>query len=454
MKKVVILLMACVLLTEGLRSQTQEIYTVQSENSVNRTIVRCYGNSYSITYIETESRHYFCLLNHSVSNPSTAEMAIEPTYSVNDFVVWNDSVFFCGDDAGTGSAFVGAFYIPAFFTANGQYDIQLVSDSYPDYYATTLTSMTVCSAKGSTTETHVLCIGESSGGLSCLVDVYADKSKCGWSIMMRETSSTTEEWKDIVTTKNYVVVVGYVTAAPYRYICMRQLDRAALSTNSLFDILVTYGGTSTYTWNWQDLLAATEESTDYIYTAAYYWDNLSSHPEGIQIAKYDVFAMSSAITNSMISFNNWKISNMSSLSKLRELSYDSPKNTIVLLNDAYDTSSILRNAIFEVPVSIANPVDASFFDNYTFQSLDINGSSTYYISTGQNIMGYLSYNRKALGNYTTGCENIFQFNIYNLTCILNSFSLAPVGIETKTICFISKPINSYQFNTLSTDCQQ
>ena len=90
-------------------------------DTVEKTIIREVSYPISISYVETPTEHLF--VYHSNNGNQMTKVFIVSDLSVNDFVIENDTVFFCGTNTSTNVGFVGHFWIGQFFQASHLYSV-------------------------------------------------------------------------------------------------------------------------------------------------------------------------------------------------------------------------------------------------------------------------------------------------------------------------------------------
>lgn len=201
MKKLIIasLLTTIILLSGKMSAQTSIVKEFPMPDQTSRTIVREYSAPVNIVYVEGVHRHFFVYNDNS---GASTIYEINGTLSVSDFVVDNDSVFFCGNDA-AGQPFWGLFQINDFFFGLGYYYVDNTTITSPSGTVATLTKM----VSYYDNIRQIAAIGTTSMGLPCVVYInYLG----GWNIKVGELPANYDEsLLDITFTGNCVATAGF-----------------------------------------------------------------------------------------------------------------------------------------------------------------------------------------------------------------------------------------------------
>ena len=202
MKKIVFLVAFFSLMVSALQGQTSSMAQIPMPFQINKTIVREYSYPATISYVETNEMHSFV---YDDAMGTTPTVSIDKDYSVNDFVIEGDWLYFCGCYQGT-SGFMGRFNIGDFFFNNQTYEI--FPDSYisPTEDVVTLTKL-VNYTDG--TYLHLLAIGETSLGASCVEDLYYIISTSSWQYQVGVLPlALGEKLLGVAVGEDYVVTAG------------------------------------------------------------------------------------------------------------------------------------------------------------------------------------------------------------------------------------------------------
>lgn len=205
--------------------------------TASKAIIKEYNYPYTISYIETIDNKYFTYTDIDNTHVITYK-TVDNNYTINDFVIRNDSIFFCGQKT-SGKGIIGFFNIYDFFWGSGTYEL------YDDFYAqSTITSFSkIVSYISTISPVHIICIGETEQGMSCITDMHYDISSTSWKYKSGDfIDDANESFKDITLTDKYVVTAGYLTDNP-KHMTIRRFKREdILSTATLKDYVNVYNG--------------------------------------------------------------------------------------------------------------------------------------------------------------------------------------------------------------------
>ena len=99
---------------------------------------------------------------------------MQKRYEVNDFVIDNDTVFFCGKDR-NGKGTIGFFNIQDLFFNGGAFYVASTFPLDPGYYVATLNKL--ITYRDATGKRHIVCIGQAAKEdrslYPCIVDLYS-----------------------------------------------------------------------------------------------------------------------------------------------------------------------------------------------------------------------------------------------------------------------------------------
>ena len=170
--------------------------------NIDHTIVR----TNRITYYEEGGAGFFAYLNTFFGNYYYVKMP--PNWSVRDFRVLEDTVYFCGIDNGTRTALLGHFGINNLVAGTG--NITFKHDVTIGNYFHVLNRIAV-GGKGK--NISVMAIGRESIGFDpdsygCDKVVYIENYAAGSGCIFRGDGSNPEVYWDVVATENYFTVAG------------------------------------------------------------------------------------------------------------------------------------------------------------------------------------------------------------------------------------------------------
>lgn len=100
-----------------LLAQTSVLAHAKMPFPIEKTIIREYSYPTTISYLANDSCGYFVYADASLSAICSP---MDAKYNITDFVIDNDSVFFCGVNS-KGRGFIGFFDINDFFFGTNNY---------------------------------------------------------------------------------------------------------------------------------------------------------------------------------------------------------------------------------------------------------------------------------------------------------------------------------------------
>lgn len=242
-----ILMLSC---TNWVQAQSRLAQT-QYTNPISNQIVRCYNQTNIISYLVSGNDHYFVLDDNS---GTLIHQTIQKNYDVNDFVVYNDYVFFCGQNTLSSSAFVGFFDINDLFYNEGSFHItegfltSISSNSSSSGWFVLTNSDSVqnltklIAFKDSLGETTVVAIGSTKDDIACVIELKLLSGQQGWNYTTGTVSqswASNERMERICLTDNYVVTGGY-SMNDSRFICFRIFHRNSLFAADVIQDTVHY----------------------------------------------------------------------------------------------------------------------------------------------------------------------------------------------------------------------
>lgn len=242
--------------------------------NVQKTVIRETTALHSISYIETPTDHYFAY--YDGSSNSAKEIRINTGFSINDFVIDNDSVFFCGSNVAN-QACVGHFDIQDFFNGTQSY----FSTSFPFYYIDNGMLQTISSFEQMITyeesgHRRLATTGYISSIGSVVTEIYYDlttsiKYKIG------QLSINSERIRDISLTDNYVLTAGFTNSSPSLPI-IRVYERSSMFKTGGPQDTITYFrkyGPQTVLFDPEQLLLSHLQGDTFAMAA--YWRNNNSN---------------------------------------------------------------------------------------------------------------------------------------------------------------------------------
>ena len=230
-----------------------------------KTIVREMKENVAIVYSYDGADGWFSYVDMNAPFCYSAEI---PLLEVNDFEIYNDTVYFCG--MGGGVAVAGLFDINAtfFMGASAQYvfmpsSIYCHMDDPMPNYENIIELRKIEVMDNPRGKPHMLMIGDAtcthSGNMvnRCIVDVYHDG--IDWEIAMAQEHESILYVDDIAVTDNFVIAAGHKHPQDGEYLTI--FPRPISPTNNIFNGNLSYynpilwpvhsaGGMSCYTTAW------------------------------------------------------------------------------------------------------------------------------------------------------------------------------------------------------------
>lgn len=274
--------------------QNATTYGLFSSN-VEKTIVRILDYPVSISYIATSSEYYFTY-NDGVSN-NTINVEFDNTYNVNDFVIEQDTVFFCGSSS-NGIGFIGHFVISDFFWGTHSYFITSVPFQDNQNIVGSFDKMVALFHSGCR---KIALIGRMTQSYYAVVEVKYSLNSNTFSYRIGVLNpSYNETLQGIALTDNYIVTSGYAPTPTMHGLCFRAYDQSDMfiiggpqDTVSVFSIdsSLTASGFD------ESQHVVSHLMTDNIVTATYYKDVNTLNNEGTYVGVYNI--------NSNHDISNW-----------------------------------------------------------------------------------------------------------------------------------------------------
>lgn len=182
-------------------------------HNIVKTIVREYVYPATVSYVETEKSHYFAYADQSMT---VTNCEIDNNIFVNDFVIFDDRVYFCGLRNGNNPVGIwGYFDIVDLKHGNLSYEIYDVFVCGNNYVDTLhrLVAYNYFEQKIQDTSKHIVVVGSVTDGNrtnGCTIDITPNLSgSTMWNYTIGVTPDVTgERINRICTTKHYVITAG------------------------------------------------------------------------------------------------------------------------------------------------------------------------------------------------------------------------------------------------------
>lgn len=456
MKKSYCLTIFLVLLSffaEG-RAQTSVVAHVDMPFEVKSSIIREYTYPTTISYLESIENGYFV---YADSTLSATYIPLNPKYSVNDFVINYDTVWFCGKTSGD-VGFVGFLDINDFFFGSNNYYI--ISNYLPTANSSINDLTKLVSYIDNSNIRHIVAIGTTELGQYCVVNM-THRTTPTWHYETGEVPAASPETMVAIQITDDNVFTGgmYLLDTTNPGLALRAYDRDSVFTkhnniynyaNEIVDVAAQYSFCL-------DQVALLKMSCSEIGVAAFYKSHqngaITTMPEGTYIGRYvlgtpkTIFThLHSILAPHTYDTGGWKLHNFSKLYL--------PDCTFNLLQE-YELSFAgdLQSVVYELSTNIVdNVVPFSYVTtaDYVFQSIDGYHSTPNYLINGYSagLPSFLVYNMGVQGN--NNCLSIKDLNPdpIDMTCITH---YAPFSMNEGKISFIVL-VSSNQTENILIDC--
>lgn len=223
MKKIIIFLLCISMCMTSLRLQGQpsRITAFALNDTIEKVIVRELSYPSAISYVETASEHLFI---YNDGNLNIRVVPILSGYSVTDFKIVDDKVYFCANRSG--GAVFGMFEWYDFFFGTETYYVNSVQMYTMTSHVNTLEKM-VAYKLGDTVE--LVAVGKTALGRECVAEMQYSASS--WSYRVGELGTNTyDHLLNITQTDDYVIVTGSRYYVP-SIMCLRVFDKSDLFAN-------------------------------------------------------------------------------------------------------------------------------------------------------------------------------------------------------------------------------
>lgn len=437
-KNITLWLIMCSFATVSV-AQTSVVAHADMPFPIERTIIRDYNFPATVSFVECTSESYFVYADASLS---PIYMPIDPNCYVNDFVIDNDTVWFCGKNI-KGLGIIGFFDINDFFFGLNNYNIINGSLSTSNSKVTNLTKLV--SYKDSLNARHVVAIGKTDLGQYCVVNITPKTGNPYCLYETGEVPANSPETMVAIQTSDYNVFTGgmYLLDTANPALALRAYDKRFVLTaasnihnyaNEVVDV------TSQYSFC-LDQVALIQLTCMEIGVAAFYKSRqngtITTFPEGTYIGRYrieepkDFFShLYSIIVPHPFHAGGWR---------MQEFSKEYIPNSTFNLLQKYEmpNSGSLQSVIYELSMNIvdnASPFQYVTTSDYIFHSIDGHYATPYYLMNGYsvNTQSALVYNMGEQGN--NNCleiKNIYPDPI-DMTTIAH---YAPLSLKTGKVVF-------------------
>lgn len=186
----------------GLQAQ-ETLLGADFAEDITKTIVRERSDSESVSYVETTTHRYFAL----AQNPSIISVEIDNTLMVNDFVIYEDVVYFCGSNT-LSQAIIGWFEIQPFFDGTAPYYLY---KNFLGPYSPFVNDLYGIGVYKNNERIVIAAAGGGQNGRACILSLEGTAgTPGGWICKVGESSEITERMRKVCVTDSYVVTAGTI----------------------------------------------------------------------------------------------------------------------------------------------------------------------------------------------------------------------------------------------------
>ena len=425
MKKIVLVLMFLVTAVTSVNSQNSVVAGANLTYWKSRDyIIRQYNYPATILcfYDNLAGNTVFSYQNSSLQ----MQYRVLENFRVSDFVIDEDSVFFCGMGADT-IGFIGFYDINDFFFGTGNYYIQnnFVFGPNDMYVAGNITRLVTY--KSVTGNRHVVGIGYMRDYYSlefgCLVDIVDDRVKGFLSYDVGYIDKSFRDcFKDIIVIGDNLVTAGYEDNT---FIHLRVYDKNdVFSLTGIQDVTHIFADYS-HKWILDDLLLAKQSNTIFSTASRFYSDSQHKSYDSVHLAKYTLPGLISHNTNIMISASEMASKDSPEITSLREYMYNPGKSHYALLclgrdmgyQGEFDMSflHVLSQDLMNSSGGIVGDFNDGFVKIPQYQSFDLFGNDRDYVFGGADTNSY----RTVFGYEPTGTGSGCNSTITNIVREMN-----------------------------------
>lgn len=339
-----------------------------------KAIVRNMSPTEVVTYVWTGTKQWFTYENSTTLNYKVMDINIIPAFEkiiINDFRIIGGIVYFCGLDNNSGKGVIGTFKTTDFFGSYGNID-------YIDISGTTeLNRMEVYHDPG-TGNPRVAAVGyDRNGGCSILAQgVWVDcegyvPGGTPTSVSVFEAHCTApndvEQWHDVVSTNDWVVLVGYGNMGGQEGIALRRFHKGNPTDPEIDNI---------YIFNESEKVAWSETRAEFIdrndMAVVYRGERIRN------VTDFDKFRIFDIDNLANINSQEYEVPYKS---YLWEMAYMPNAKRVVVLSD-FPTPAFLSNFAYLDPYQTTTYTSVFVNDDgWSFQSLT-NLDGTFFVGAG------------------------------------------------------------------------
>lgn len=420
--------------TEAL-AQTSVVAHADMPFYIDRTIIREHNYPATVSFLGSGMDGYFLYADASLS---ATYLPLNTKHYVNDFVIDNDTVWFCGKDI-NGLGFIGFFDINDFFFGSNNYYIinnSLLTTNSKVEDLTKLVSYT-----DNSTIRHVVAIGTTGLGQYCVVNMTFDASSASWKYETGEVPATSPETMVAIQTTDFNVFTGgmYLLDPTNPGLSFRAYDKNDVFTDpyNIYDYANEFvDATSQYSFC-LDQMALIQLTCNQIGVAAFYKKYNNINLEGTYIGRYAVGKPKNLISHfySILAPHSYNTGGW----KLHGFSKNNISTYTFNLLQEYEIplTGNLQSVVYELSTNIIDnviPFEYVTTSDYFFQSIDGYNPAPNYLMNGHSaeMPSTLVYNMGVQGDNNCLSINDLIPEQIDMTEIPH---YAPLSVESEKINF-------------------
>ncbi len=381
----------------GVMAQTSVVAHVSIPFVIKNTIIREHIFPATVSYMEKEDSENGVFL-YADNSMSATYLPIDSNYMVSDFVIDNDTVWFCGNIRG-GKCFFGFFDINDFFF--GSHNYYIASNAFFTTQSLVTTLSKLVSYVDNIAVRHIVAIGKTDLGQYCVVNVTFNAAMSSWNYETGEVpASSPETMVDINVTDDDVFTGGMYLFDPNNPgLVLRVYDRnnvfnPVINIQDYANEIVDVSSQYSFCMDQVSLLPMTcKEIAVAAFYKKYQNDSIALLPEGTYIGRYRIGYIKHIFTHrfSILAPHSYYDGGW----KLYGFSKENLNNCTFNLLQEYEmpNTGFLQSVVYELSLNIVDnalPFSYVTTDDYLFWSIDGHYSTLYYLMNGLSMIDNLN----------------------------------------------------------------
>ena len=260
------------------------VLSSQMPAGIEKTIIRELKYPMSISYVETLTEHCFVLYD-GTNNPLSL-IRIDANIFVNDFVIEDDTVFFCGRNSLNNQGVFGHFHINYFYNATYSYSYITSALSSVNGVVSTFEKMVTYTESGCRI---LAAVGKTLQGNYVVAEVRYYSTLLMFNYRIGAFLQTNpESILDITLTDNHVVTAGFYVSGQDVMIGIRAYSRNSMfSVGGIQDTAVLFKPISNDFYCGDQLVLSHKQADDFS-ISTYTWNITPTVYRGTNIGIYSV----------------------------------------------------------------------------------------------------------------------------------------------------------------------